>query len=201
MATPFKNLFNWVLSGGKTPPPSHHVVSTQRERARRTAADESTSHAARRESADVPASLTSIKARIAEESAKILADLHQQTAAELAQQRADALKRQAEQEARIEASKPENRFLAGERLTLNVDFRSSNPPKPAVYQVWYVAKEQAMYVRFWENGPGRTYKYWTVTRTEAMEMYVASSKGIHIWDQYRVRGSRVLHKKSYAQVG
>lgn len=195
----FSDLYKFVTGKGNgAPPQKHHQLPTKQERIRQTAADE---HQARKKQAEPADSMASLKAKIAAESAKILRDLKKPFAAEIEKQHAESLQRQAEIEARIERDKPENRFLAGDlKLTLNIHFRSSNPDKPAVYQVWYIAAEQSIYVTFYEGGPGRTYRYWTIDRQEALTMYRASSKGIHVWDAFRVRGSKTAHKKSYAQV-
>lgn len=174
--------------------------ATKTERIRQTAADE---HQARKKASEAHDSITALKAKIAAESAKILEDLGKPFAADMERDRAESLKRQAATEKRIEDDKPENRFLRGDyKLTLNIDFRSSNPADPAVYQVWYVAAEKAIYVTFYEGGgAGRTYKYWTITTPEALNMYRASSKGIHVWDAFRIRGTKYGHKKNYALVG
>lgn len=104
-----------------------------------------------------------------------------------------------------DADTPEDRFLNGtHRLTIGLDFQSSNPPRPAVYQVWYSPKEQAMHVLYFDHSKGglkigKEYRYWTVTRTEAEKMYRDASKGISIWDDYRIRKT-LFHKKNYAPV-
>jgi hypothetical protein len=105
----------------------------------------------------------------------------------------------------VPAKTPEERFLAGKHvLTCGVDFHSSNPLKPSGYQVWYAPASEELFVRYYDNSggrpvPGPTYKYWTVTAAEAVEMFRAKSKGTAVWDLCRVRGS-TAHKKSFAQV-
>ena len=102
---------------------------------------------------------------------------------------------------------PQELFLAGlYKLTIGVDFQSTNPSKPAVYQVWYDPAIEHMYVTFFDHPKGGgyrvgpTYHYWTITLPEAEKMYRDASKGISVWDDYRVRGSRWAHKKNYARV-
>lgn len=94
---------------------------------------------------------------------------------------------------------PEDRFLAGElRLTRGEHFQSTN-----VYQAWYVPAAREVHVTYLDDaktGPGPTYRYWTVTRPEAAAMFRAGSKGVHVWDAFRVRGSAVAHRKNYARV-
>ena len=195
----FSKLYKSLTGRGKATPAAQ---PSKLERIRQTAADEYQTRTAAKADAGTSGGLAAIKAQIAAESAKILADLGKPFAAEAERQRAEHLRNIAETDRRIEASKPENRFLAGGwKLTLNIDFRSTNPDKPAVWQVWYAPLEESIYVTFYENGaPGRTYRYWTITKPEALQMFRASSKGIQVWDQMRVRGSKTAHKKSYAQV-
>jgi hypothetical protein len=203
MAGIFSKLYK-LITGQQAPhraktPGAHHHTVPKRAHIRQTAADE---YQTRTKLQQGEHDVNSLKAKIAAENAKILEQLKKPWLADMERNRAESLKRQAEIERRIEADKPVNRFLAGTLvLTLNTDFRSTNPPKPAVYQVWYAPEMKAIFVKFWENGaPGRTYKYWPIDNREALEMYAASSKGVHIWDKFRVRGSRVMHKKHYVLV-
>jgi hypothetical protein len=78
-------------------------------------------------------------------------------------------------------------------LVNGVDFSSSN-----VEQVWYKLDEEEMWVQFQD---GSVYKYWTITTQEAANMFHATSKGIYIWDAYRIRGTVLGHKKNYLYVG
>lgn len=206
MAGFFSKLYDFVTKHRSDSPPSRGGEPTKLAKIRKAAAAE---HQSRKQQSQINQqqgqinqSLADMKAKIAGESAKILADLRQDKAAQMELDRQAALERAAEQEKRIEDASPANQFLAGKyKLTLNRDFRSSNPSKPAVYQVWYVPAAQEIWVTFFEDGrPGRTYRYWVVTQREARDMYVASSKGIHVWDAFRVRGSKTAHKKNYAQV-
>jgi|ERR1043166_4347821 hypothetical protein len=95
-------------------------------------------------------------------------------------------------------SDPESQFLAGQlRLNNGTDFNSSN-----VEQVWYDPANFQVFVTYQakRGRPQSTYRYWTVSQTEAADMFRASSKGTEIWDTFRVRGSKTGHKKSYAKV-
>jgi hypothetical protein len=101
---------------------------------------------------------------------------------------------------------PEERFVRGlSRLTSGADFRNKDPEKPSVYQVWYAPAQLSMFVTFFDNTgeapqPGPTYRYWIVSEQEARMMFRASSKGVSVWDQFRVRGSATGHRKHYERV-
>lgn len=201
----FSKLFKFVTGrGGKAEPV---LASPKAERIRQTAADEHAERAARarKQDAQIAESLADIKAKIARESASILESLgkREQAAFEI------DLARRWEETARKEQellNTPQGQFLAGMLiLTYGRDFTSSNPPAPAVNSVWYVPSAQEIFVRFFVNDhgrrwPGPTYKYWPINESEALEMYRAVSKGIYIWDAYRIRGTKLGHKKSYAKV-
>lgn len=210
MAGFFSKLFSWVTGRGKGPPPTQEATRARpgMDKARQTVADEHERRAKQKlQEHGEPLTTAGLKAKIAAESAKILTDLGKKNAALLEKDRQEREERKAAQEARIIKASPEERFLAGAwRLIYQRDFQSTNPAKPAVYSVWYVPKEEAIYVQFHDNSsgapaPGQIYKYWTFKPIEARQMYRASSKGIAVWDQMRVRGSRTAHKKNYALVG
>jgi hypothetical protein len=217
MAGFFSNLYKLVTGRGKGPAPSRFPspgrppptpAEAKRERIRQTAADEhQTRQAARAEiGAETAGGFASLKAKIAAESAKILADLGKPFASAIEQQRQEHLERQARAE-RERVLTPEEKFLLGKlQLLYGRDFQSTNPSKPAVHAVWYRPAAGEIFVTFFDNSggapvPGPTYKYWPISEAEARTTFRYSSKGIYVWDQMRVRGSATLHKKNYALAG
>ena len=203
----FANLFKAVSGKRHADVP---LKSPAAERARTTAADEA---AARKPGVSMQEVFERERKKLLENIGKRGETVQRALDAERVHEETKRLRNrdreELEESRRSRGESAEEAFLGGRvRLTLNIDFVSSNPPKPAVYQVWYVPEAKEMWVTFMEDnaatgvrGPGRTYKYWHVWRTEAQAMYQASSKGKEIWSTFRVRGSAILHKKNYAQVG
>lgn len=92
----------------------------------------------------------------------------------------------------------EGRFLAGLLSLYNgKDFNSSN-----VQVVTYDPAAKQLIITYQAKGAARqsTYRYSSISPEEAMEMYRAVSKGIQVWDQLRIRGTKYGHKKPYAKV-
>lgn len=94
-------------------------------------------------------------------------------------------------------SPPLERFLDGFPYGR---FASSN-----VYAVVYDRRGDELYIQYLggkgrkRSGPGRWYAYRNVSRSEALEIYGAISKGIWIWDALRVRGTQTGAKKPYTK--
>lgn len=47
---------------------------------------------------------------------------------------------------------------------------------------------------------GSAYLYDPVSETEALAFWEAMSKGGHLWDHFRVRGSKTAHRKNYVRI-
>lgn len=199
----FSQLYE-ALTSSRAPAGKPEPVQAKSERIRRTAADEFQSRTARKHD-PVGTGLASIRAKIAAESAKILEALGKPQMAAFERDLAKRREAAAVKERSISQT-PEGLFISGKRrLVYGRDFRSSNPSAPAVYSVWYEPMETAFYVHFFDNSlgseePGPVYRYLQVPEQEARMVYRAFSKGIAVWDYFRVRGSRTAHKRGYERV-
>lgn len=85
----------------------------------------------------------------------------------------------------------------GVPLVRGLNFTSSN-----VSRVIYDIEHESLYVTYasGHRTDGRTYRYWTVTYREAAALYNSASKGRYVWDNLRIRGTLLGHRKNYALV-
>lgn len=205
MAGLFSKLFGHILprgfdkittsGGGK-----RARTAPNTERIRDTVADERQRLAAKKRlaSGQQPSNLPP---EIQDQLAAFKTLLGTETAKMLAGQQMERLERQAAERLRATQSTPEYRFLNSEYvLQHGRDFRSSN-----VFAVWYEPGEQSIYVTFQEaggggGGAGASYRYWTISLAEAKSIFIASSKGKFIWDNFRIRGTMLGHRKNYALI-
>jgi hypothetical protein len=65
-----------------------------------------------------------------------------------------------------------------------------------VLRIMYDREEEKLWVHYKSGAP---YWYYPVQEVDALDMFIAGSKGIWVWDNLRVRGSRTAHKKAYGQ--
>lgn len=112
-----------------------------------------------------------------EESARLLA-LERARKAEVEKVRTAA--------ARLQANPMARYLFQGEVVR---GFRSSN-----VRAFWYDHRLQSMYVTYKDNS---TYQYFHVNPEEAQSLFRAPSKGEWIWSVFRIRGTKLGHRKPY----
>jgi len=67
-----------------------------------------------------------------------------------------------------------------------------------VSNVTYFPKEGKLLVQFLNGGK---YLYSQISEAEALSFVQAQSKGIWVWNNLRVRGSRTAHRKPWTKVG
>ena len=89
-------------------------------------------------------------------------------------------------------SNPALRFMEGERVS---DFRSS-----CVKEFWYDAQKGLLFISFKDN---TTYRYGIaggqiINGEMAMSLFRAASKGTWVWDNLRIRGTKLGHRVPYA---
>lgn len=144
--------------------------------------------------AETTSSLDSLKAKIASGRDDILADIRRKakTAEEAI---VEEIRRRAQDDAR---RRPWYQFIhLGTPLVRGIHFQSSN-----VSSVLYDREHQSLYVSYatGHRTDGRTYRYWIVTEREAVAAFLSSSKGRYVWDNLRIRGTLLGHRKNYALV-
>lgn len=88
-------------------------------------------------------------------------------------------------------SNPALRFMEGERVT---DFSSS-----CVSAFWYEREHSLLFVQFKDNS---LYRYGiagsnNITGDMAMSLFRAASKGTWVWDNLRIRGTKLGHRVPY----
>jgi len=66
-----------------------------------------------------------------------------------------------------------------------------------VQMMQYFIEDQSLLVEFRD---GTAYKYENVTEDEAIQAAKAPSKGFFVWDNLRIRGTKLGHKKPYKKV-
>ncbi len=68
--------------------------------------------------------------------------------------------------------------------------------------VQYFEDDKKLFVQFYAKGrqPEKVYLYLNITLQEAKSLCQATSAGIWIWDNLRVRGSKNLHRKPYWEI-
>lgn len=145
--------------------------------------------AARQIREEITSSIGQLKAKIAASGKDIRSEMERRFIAEQ--------ERHLAEQKRIEEARPREawyRFVhIGIPIHFPQDFSSSN-----VRWVQYDIKAQSLFIRFWN---GNLYRYWTMTEREAASMYNSASKGTWVWDNLRVRGTKLGHRKNYQLVG
>lgn len=66
-----------------------------------------------------------------------------------------------------------------------------------VYSLFYRPDYQSLQIEFLNNS---IYLYSNVTEAEAEDVALAMSKGMWIWDELRIRGTKYGHRKSYMRI-
>lgn len=95
--------------------------------------------------------------------------------------------REAREEKRREGD-PVYRFIVlGD---VQAGFSSSN-----VAQYWYEQANRTLYIQYKD---GSTYAYYSVSEPEAISLFQSASKGTWVWDNLRIRGTKVGARKEYA---
>lgn len=97
-------------------------------------------------------------------------------------------KRLAEEEERRAKNDPEYRFV---QLGEAVD----TPQSSNVRRIQYSIQKAELYVTFKDQS---VYVYFNIFVQEARSLYQSGSKGGWVWDNLRVRGTKLGHRKDYA---
>jgi hypothetical protein len=77
---------------------------------------------------------------------------------------------------------------------IGYNFSFNNPTKGILYVQFLGGGEKGNRKR---SGPGHLYEYYDIHPDKFQQMRQAASKGGWVWDELRVRGSRVMHKVRY----